>query len=278
MLKHMWPGLLGLALAIGFTACDNDDDDDHGEHLEAVGVALVQDGDTLAMATSADTSDVSGEIHLHEGESRGPILVHFLDDEGHWFRPAEDPDGDHSLEILHNQLLVSVALDAANWAFTITGVEEGETALVVRILHNGHADYVSPELPVHVEHSEGAHGEPVGLRLLAGDSLVVETFANGTLSGVPQVRAGHGLDLSAWFVDGEGAIFQIDEEGHTLGVTPSGSLLDILVGEDLGGGATPWDLRLTGLAAGTDTLVFRVLHDGHAHFASPAIPVAVVAP
>ena len=43
------------------------------------------------------------------------------------------------------------------WAFHIVGLEEGETTLVLKILHSGHADFVSKEIEIHVE--EGGPGE-----------------------------------------------------------------------------------------------------------------------
>lgn len=271
-------GALALGLALGFSACDNDDDnDDHGDHLEAVGVALVLGADTLVLAASADPAEVEGELHLHEGESVGPILVHFLDEEGHWFRPEADPDGEHSLEILHNQLALTLTVDASTWSFMVEGVAEGETEIVVRILHNGHADYVSPTLPVHVEHTDGAHGSPVGMRLLSGETILAETFANGSVEGGLETSVGGALEVEAWFLDAEGVLFQ-PEEDHSLGVSASQGLVAIQVGEQIAPGRSPWAAAFSGSTAGQDQLVFQILHDGHSHFTSPAITVQVVQP
>lgn len=269
---------LALALALGFTACDdNDDDNDQGHHLEAGGVALVQGTDTLVMAATADPALVVGELHVHEGESVGPLLVHFLDEEGHWFRPEADPDGEHSLKILHNQLVLEVTVDQTEWAFTATGVSEGETEIVVRILHDGHADYVSPNLPVHVEHSDGAHGAPVGMRLMAGEILLAEALANGTATGGLTVPVGGALQVEAWFVDAEGVVFQ-PEEDHSLGVTSAGNLVSIQTGAQISEGTGPWAAQFTGTSAGQDQLQFQILHDDHSHYNSPDIPLTVTQP
>jgi hypothetical protein len=159
MSRFLLSGALALGLALAFTACDHDNDNDgHARHLEAVGVALVMGADTLAKAASADPLDVEGELQVHEGESLGPILVHFLDESGHWFRPEADPEGDHSLEILHDPSILEVTVDQAQWSFILTGVSAGGAEIVVRILHEGHADYVSPNLPVHVEPAAGSLG------------------------------------------------------------------------------------------------------------------------
>jgi hypothetical protein len=270
--------MLALSLALGFTACDNDDDDDeHGHHLEAVGVALVMGTDTLVMAATADPALVEGELHVHEGESVGPVLVHFLDEEGHWFRPEADPDGGHSLEILHNQLALSVALDQEDWTFTATGVSEGETEIVVRILHDGHADYVSPNLPVHVEHSEGAHGAPVGMRLMSGATVLAEAHASGSVTGGLTVAVGSALQLDAWFVDAEGVLFQ-PEDDHSLGATSANGFSTILTGTQISAETSLWTARISGTNAGGDQLVFQILHDGHSHYTSPDIPLTVTQP
>jgi len=271
MKNNLTKGLLALFLSTGFLASGCSDDDnpassDESAHMDAVGVALVMGGDTLVMAATAEPTEVSGELEVYEGASTGPVLVHFLDDEGHWFRPEADPDGDHTLDIVTNELMASIELDQASWAFTVTGVGEGETAMRVKILHLGHEDYVSPELPVHVIHSDEAHGTPVGMRLMQGDSLLVESFANGTLSGQLDLASFEALTFSAWFVDDEGVVFQ-PEDDHHLGLTFSSDRVESII--------DGWSVTLTGTDPGDDGLVIDILHDDHIHFTSPLIPIHV---
>jgi len=142
--------MLALGLALGFTACDDNDDSHDEHHLEAFGVALVQGSDTLAMSTSGEASEVEGRLDLQVAQARGPILLHFLDEEGHWFRPEADPDGEHAFALTHEATAFTTTLDAGNWSFTATGGTAGASTLVVRVLHEGHDDYVSPALPVLV--------------------------------------------------------------------------------------------------------------------------------
>lgn len=265
---------LGLALALGCSSDDNPAGGDDGHHLEAVGVALVHGGDTLSMAVGAVAP--ADEFHVYEGESLGPILVHFLDEEGHWFRPDADAGEEHALEVLHNQLLVALEMHD-DWSFTLSGVNEGETELIVKVLHEGHADYVSPGLPLHVEHSDGVHGEPVGMRLVSGEMTLAESFADGSVVGHVELVAGGQVEFETWFLDDEGTAFQPDED-HALAVDVAGSALVALAGEQIEPGTSPWRVRLEGLAAGSAQLVFRVLHDDHSHFVSPAIDALVVAP
>jgi hypothetical protein len=271
MKKILTKGLLALFLSTGFLASGCSDDDnpassDESAHMDAVGVALVMGGDTLVMAATADPTEVSGELELHEGESAGPVLVHFLDDEGHWFRPDADPDGDHTLDIATNELMLSIELDQAEWAFTATGLAEGETAMRVKILHLGHEDYVSPELPVHVIHSDDAHGTPVGMRLFDGDTLLLECFANGTVSSGLELTMSEALSFSTWFVDDEGVVFQ-PEDDHYLGLSFNAELIQSSV--------DGWNVTLTPVAAGDDVLIIDILHEGHSHYTSPQIAIHV---
>ncbi len=263
---RLLPLTLLLAGAL-FVSCDDDDNpaSEHGEHLDAIGVALVMAGDTLV---KAEGTTVSGELEVHEGETLGPLLVHFLSDEGEWFRPDADAGSEYSLDVDANGLVVHVDVNAADWSFTVEGEEEAETVLVIHILHEDHADYTSPELPLHVHHTEGAHGEPVGMRLLDADStIVLETFADQSVSGELEVPLGTTVMLEAWFVDDEGVVFQ-PEDDHSLGVTEeTGGILGITV--------TGWNLDLEGLSAGHEHLVFDVLHGGHSHFTSPEVHVDV---
>jgi hypothetical protein len=270
-------GLMACSLAFWAGCSDDDDHDDHGHHLEAVGTMLVHGNDTLLVAVGADPAGVVGELHVYEGETLGPLLIHFLDEEGHWYRPEAEPGGAHSLEILHNQLMIQLAVEPSDWSFSVTGLEEGETTIVVRILHDDHADYVSPELPVHVEHGEGHHGPPVAMRLMAGETLLAESFANGTVSGELEVALGGHLEFEAWFLDIDGVVFQPDED-HSLGVEIEGGGLSVLTGGQIGAGVSPWRARLTGLAVGHEHLVFHILHGDHSHFSSPEFHVDILEP
>lgn len=150
MPRTLTPMILALGLALGFTACDSDDDSHDEHHLEAFGVALVMGTDTLVMSTSGEASEVEGRLDLQVGQTRGPVLLHFLDEEGHWFRPEADPDGEHAFALTHDAADFTTTQDADNWSFTATGAAAGASTVVVRVLHEGHDDYVSPALPVLV--------------------------------------------------------------------------------------------------------------------------------
>ncbi|MFA7330554.1 MAG: hypothetical protein WC326_05700 [Candidatus Delongbacteria bacterium] len=152
MSRTLTAGALTLALALGFTACDDNDDTHEDEHhLEAFGVALVLNGDTLVKSMSGEASEVVGRLELLVSQPTGPILLHFLDEEGAWFRPEADPDGEHSFALTHDPARLSVVPDNLAWSFQLTGLAADSTSLIVRVLHEGHDDYVSPALPVLIQ-------------------------------------------------------------------------------------------------------------------------------
>ena len=268
--KYMW--ILLAALLPGLVllnACSDDDNpasSDDGHHMDAVGVAFVMDGDTLVKVTSADVADVVGELEVHEGETLGPILVHFLDDEGNWFRPEHEEDADHSLELRYSSLVASITVDEAEWSFTVEGVEADSSALRVAIIHGDHDDYLSPEIPLIVSHSEGYHTEPVGLYLLADQDTVVVCHANDTVTANLVVPVA-GLELECWFFDESAVSFQ-PEADHNLGITlEDGSLLSV--------GVDGWNLSLASTGSGTDNMEISLNHGDHSHYTSPQIPVVM---
>ena len=150
MSSHFSRALPALCLTLIFAACDDSTTNQDEHHLEAFGVALVQGVDTLLRSTSGNAEEVRGALALQLGQSRGPLLLHFLDEAGHWFRPEADPDGEHSFALDLGATSYGVVVDSLDWSFTATGLQMDSTTLVVRVLHQGHDDYVSPALPVLV--------------------------------------------------------------------------------------------------------------------------------
>jgi len=141
---------LGLSLALTLGSCEKDDDTSHDEHhLEAFGVALVAGTDTLVRALGGQPEDVSGQLLLTVGQPVD-LALHFLDEEGHWFRPEADPDGEHGFAVDHASSL-QAQLDTLNWNLTLDGLTADSSTITVRVLHLGHDDYVSPALPVIVQ-------------------------------------------------------------------------------------------------------------------------------
>lgn len=215
-----------------------------------------------------------GEIHLYEGEETDDISVRFLDDEGAWIAPAAD-DANHSLEIvIGNGDMIEAHV--SGWEFHIEGLGEGETWIRVRVLHGDHADYLSPRLPVHVEHSEGHHAAPVGMRLKQQGNILVQADSSNNVTGHLDVTVNDTTDLiEAFFFDADNVEFQ-PESNHSLSIVfANGSKASVRIGADIPGNTNIWAFTIIGSQAGSDTAVFSILHDGHSHYNSPAIEIHV---
>ncbi len=134
----------------GLTACSNpaEDDEDHDEHAEEIeGVALVLGDDEVVEVLDAG---VTGSLSVEEGETTGEITVEFLDHDGEEVH-AEDLDDEFSLGVeVQGDEIVTVAYPE-RWTFTLHGDEAGDTAIRVQLLHDGHADFTTPDIPVKVE-------------------------------------------------------------------------------------------------------------------------------
>jgi hypothetical protein len=266
-----------VASGLCLLACDSSNpvDGDHEEHLTALGTAIVQAGDTLVIAHSAEPDDVLGQINLYEGESLEGLEVLFLSDHGEWFLPSAAQRQDHALTILHNQLDLQIEVDPETWIASMQGLHAGETLIRVEIEHGGHADYLSPELTVVVEESAGTHGPPVGMNLLQGDSLLLTADANREVWGGLWVPSGEQSErISLWFFDEDSVLFQPGVDHFPAFTLENPELMEILHGETLPDGAV-WDMALSGLQAGEGTLVIDVMHADHTHYTSPALSFVV---
>ncbi|MCB2213130.1 hypothetical protein KQI52_13535 [bacterium] len=156
------------ALLLILPACSEDDDNpvDAGEteHTEAFGARLLLGETVLA---EADGSEVTGSLELTAGVTTELITVQFLDEDGDWFDPAdhdheaapaeenEDHDSELALVIADTDIATftlgeDIAEATTHWSLTLTGVDAGATTLTVKILHEGHDDYVSPTFPITV--------------------------------------------------------------------------------------------------------------------------------
>ena len=145
---------------------DNPVDTDHHdeEHAEAVGLIIRSSGEEIVRY---ENGQVSGEVDVGHGKETALLSVRFIAEDGDLFTP--DPDDGYSLaweigdeniaEVEHHE-------EDGAWSFHIVGLEEGQTTLVLKINHAGHADFVSKEIEIHVdedgpgeeheEHDEGS--------------------------------------------------------------------------------------------------------------------------
>ena len=150
--KVIQPALVPLVLLLA--ACGDDDnpvDTGHGdeEHADAFGVLIISSGEELARY---ENGEVSGEIEVGHGKETPLLAVRFIDEDGDTFTPHVDDDFSLAWEIADDSIaeMEHHAEDGA-WSFHIVGVEEGQTSIVIKLNHEGHADFVSKEIPIHVE-------------------------------------------------------------------------------------------------------------------------------
>ena len=147
-------------LFLFLTGCGDDanpvDPDSHDEeHAEAFGLVIISSGDEIVRQQDGQ---VEGVIEVGHDRETPLLKVYFLDEDGDRFRPHADDGYSLGWEI-GDETIAEVEqheMDGA-WAFHIVGLAEGETTLVLKILHSGHADFVSKEIEIHVE--EGGPGE-----------------------------------------------------------------------------------------------------------------------
>lgn len=114
-----------------------------------------------------------------------------------------------------------------------------------------------------------AHEEAAGVVVLgANDAVLVSVNAARQVTGSLTVAAGQDRDLEVWFVAEDGDRFRPDGQEHTLDITVANeAIADLHAHGD--------HLHLEGLAAGSTTVVFSILHGNHSDYDSPAIPITV---
>ena len=158
MLKKSMSALSIFALALFVASCGDDDnpvDSEQEEHAEAVGLIVRDSGEEIVRVESGQ---VTGEIEVGHGKETALLSVRFIAEDGDLFTPDEDEEYALDWEIADESIAeVEHHAEDGAWAFHILGLEEGETTIRIKINHEGHADFVSPEIEIHV--SEDGPGE-----------------------------------------------------------------------------------------------------------------------
>jgi hypothetical protein len=113
------------------------------------------------------------------------------------------------------------------------------------------------------------HHEAVGMVITNQSNTVLASVnAARQVTGGLAVQAGQGQHLAVWFVDEDGERFQLDDDEHTLAWTVANEAIATLDAHD-------GHYDLDGVAAGSTTVVFRIMHGNHSDYDSPAIPITV---
>ena len=134
-------------LMSGLVACSNPAEDDHEEHPDVAGLTLVLGGEEVVRVANAE---VTGTLTVEAGETTSDITVEFLDEDGNEVH-VEDLDEELSLNVdIRGSEIVTVA-STGQWTFTLEGDEAGDTAIRIQLLHDDHADFTTPDIPITVE-------------------------------------------------------------------------------------------------------------------------------
>ncbi len=137
------------ALALLIASCtDNPVTPGPTEHAEARGLLLSIGQDTLV---TVDSGQVQGSLSLKNGETIGSVNVTYILEDGE--REVPDEPDHHLGWTIGDSTIATVAQQSgdARFSFHLTGLKEGSTTLVVKLVHVDHDDFVSPSIPVHVE-------------------------------------------------------------------------------------------------------------------------------
>lgn len=147
-----------LFAALFFLGCSDDNPvrDNHTEqHAEAVGFVIRNSGEEIARYQNGE---VSGQIEVGHNKQTALLNVRFLDEAGDLFAPDSDDGFSLGWEIADEAIAEIEQHDEDGlWAFHVAGLTEGETALVIKLNHNGHADFVAKGIAIHV--TEDGPGE-----------------------------------------------------------------------------------------------------------------------
>ena len=141
------------------SGCGDDDNpvkDDHdGEHAEAVGFVLRTSGVELVRY---ENGEVGGNIEVGVGRETALLSLRFIDEEGDLFAPESDDGFSLDWEIADETIAeVEQHQEDGAWAFHLIGLVTGRASLIIKLNHEGHADFVSKAIEIVVE--EGGPGE-----------------------------------------------------------------------------------------------------------------------
>ncbi|MGD8307720.1 MAG: hypothetical protein PVF17_13765, partial [Ignavibacteria bacterium] len=144
------------------------------------------------------------------------------------------------------------------------------------VVHEGHNDFRSGQIPVRVEHDEDAHGEPIGIMLKdeeSGDTLVTVNNQDITVTGSIEITAGDTTDhIEVVFFDESGNEFQPEVPDHSITVGSNNTNVAGITGQDPG---EPFAFKVNGMIAGSTTLTIELLHEGTVEDTFSGIPVNV---
>lgn len=137
-----------------FASCSNptSSDDDHDEHSDPYGIALLLNGTEIAAQEDDIITYHNGDhIELEVGEETDLITVRWIAEDGDRFEA--DFDEGYSLQwIVENEDVAEVHHhdEDGPWSFHLDGVGEGETTIQFKLNHNDHDHFTSDPFEIQV--------------------------------------------------------------------------------------------------------------------------------
>lgn len=273
---------LAMALVLTFTllpGCGDDDDpmSSQMEHFEAIGMRFTTSGIPIVSILRGTTTDT---FQVPLGALTEHIDAEFYDEDENLIDPPTDADKELGWSI-DDESVVEVWQhqgEEGSYEFHLRGLAEGETHIEFFVVHAGHNDYRSGEIPVKVALDPTAHDAPIGFRLYeedSGDSLATSFLVDSaqTVQGSVALSAGTTTDhLEVEFFDHNGVRFTPPVPPHALQVISGNSSVVTITGQEPG---EPWAFKLQGVSAGNSTITVNILHDGSVGKSFKPIPVTV---
>ena len=148
-----------MSFALLAAGCGDDDNPVNAhqgeEHAEAIGLIIRNSG---AEIVRYENGKISGEIDVGHGKETALLSVRFIAEDGDLFTPHTDDGFSLGWEIADEAVAkVDWHAEDGAWAFHIVGVADGKTTIRLKIMHEGHADFVSMPIEIHV--SDDGPGE-----------------------------------------------------------------------------------------------------------------------
>lgn len=140
--------LLFLLVSGLLVACSNSTSSEE-EHSDPEGFRLKMNGQTVVEQLPGGT--LTGEFELETGEETALITIFFLDDDGDEFQPDEP---EFSLgAVFEDEGIAEFEQheEDGTWSFHIHAEAEGITEMTLQLMHNGHSDFNTQGIHVHVE-------------------------------------------------------------------------------------------------------------------------------
>ncbi|XWN35858.1 MAG: hypothetical protein ROO71_07805 [Balneola sp.] len=152
---HAAKTALYLLLVTGlFAACSNSTGSDDDDHSDPEGFRLKLNGQTVVEQLPDAT--VTGGFELEPGQETALITIFFLDHDGDEFQPDE-PEFSLGAEFEDEGIAeFEQHAEDGKWSFHIHAEAEGITEMTLMLMHNGHSDFNTQGIHVHVESATAA--------------------------------------------------------------------------------------------------------------------------